>query len=230
MRLGEQAAVAAGQRCHGTLALCSPPAPSDGLIRVHRTALHCAAGLLQLLFLQQAIKGSVEEFRPVPEGTPAVADGTLASSEGSASTWQLVNGLWSLLLAFGLLFTSLLLRQARSWRFLRAPLRWVALLRPPCLAASDSALRCPALLEGECPTDISLLPSLGLCRGVLADYGAALMLLAFSGLSFAVHGGGIGSGGGADVPRRVHSPNTWEVQASWRVAAVSPRSALPAPT
>lgn len=113
---------------------------------------HRSPGLLQLLFLQQAIKGSIEEFRAAPEGAPAVAEGSPAPSEGS--TWQLVNGLWSLLLAFGLLLTSLLLRQARSWRFLRAPLRWVAALllrqrRPPCLGSlrlcsAPPALLCPA--------------------------------------------------------------------------------------
>ena len=119
---------------------------------LHRTALLCRRALLQLLFLQQAVKGSIEEFRAAPEGASAAPDGSLAPSEGSASTWQLVNGLWSLLLAFGLLLTSLLLRQARSWRFLRAPLRWVAallLLRPPCQPASNSALSllCSVLLS-----------------------------------------------------------------------------------
>jgi hypothetical protein len=187
-------------------------------------------GLPQLLFLQQAIKGSVEEFRAAPEGAPAVADASLATSEGSASTWQLVNGLWSLLLAFGLLFTSLLLRQARSWRFLRAPLRWVALLlRPPCLAASILPCSSPLCERADVQFPSSLLPLLGHCRGFLADYGAALTLLAFSGLSFAVHGGSIGSGGGADVPRRVHSPNTWDVQGSWRVAVVSLPADPPCP-
>lgn len=56
------------------------------------------------------------------------------------------------------------------------------------------------------------------CSGFLADYGAPLMLLAFSGLSFAVHGGG--SGGGS-VPRRVQTPNVWDASSNWSVAAVS---------
>ncbi len=41
------------------------------------------------------------------------------------------------------------------------------------------------------------------------------MLVAFSGLSFAVHGL-------PGVPRRVQSPNTWNVKDSWTVARVSP--------
>ena len=110
----------------------------------------------QLLFMQQAVKGSVQEFR---RGADSPA-------------WQLVNGLWSLVLAGGLLGASLALRGARSCRFLRAP-----------------------------------------ARGLLADYGAALMLVAFSGLSFAVRGGG--------APSRVSAPNVWQVKDTWTVAAVS---------
>lgn len=120
---------------------------------------------LQLLFIQQAVKGTVEEFRQ-GAGTPL------------DPTWQLVNGLWSLFLAFALLLPALALRRARSWRFLKAGL-----------------------------------------RGLLADYGSVLVLVAISGLSFAVGGGG-GSGGGGSVPRRVQSPNTWDVRSTWTVAGV----------
>jgi len=42
------------------------------------------------------------------------------------STTRLANGLWSLLLAWGVLLSSLLLRTARSWRFLRSPVRCAA--------------------------------------------------------------------------------------------------------
>lgn len=82
--------------------------------------------LIALLFLQQAIKGSVEEFRASDSsswsGSGGSGGGEL-SPPADAATWQLVNGVWSLLLAFGLLLASLLLRTARSWRFGRAPLR-----------------------------------------------------------------------------------------------------------
>ena len=50
--------------------------------------------LIALLFLQQAIKGLVEEFDVSTD-----------------------NGLWSLFLAFGMLASSMIVRTARSWRF-----------------------------------------------------------------------------------------------------------------
>jgi boron transporter len=64
--------------------------------------------LIAMLFLQQAIKGTVEEYR-----RPATAD----------AGYKLANGLWSTILAIGLLLTALLVRTARHWRFLRSPLR-----------------------------------------------------------------------------------------------------------
>ncbi len=137
---------------------------------------------VQLLFMQQAIKGSVEEFRPPADGAvtagkrcccpakaPAAAHQSLSALGNAAggalsaarsmheplelpfctmlrpgAAWPsspcplpapacpaedpsatLSNGLWSLLLAFGVLLCSLLCRQARSWRFLNSPMRWV---------------------------------------------------------------------------------------------------------
>jgi hypothetical protein len=42
-------------------------------------------------------------------------------------------------------------------------------------------------------------------RGFLADYGAPLMVVVWTGLSFALQGV-------AGVPRRVETPNTWQVR------------------
>ena len=64
--------------------------------------------LIAMLFLQQAIKGTVEEYSKSKIDDPG---------------YSLANGLWSTILAFGLLLTSLLVRTARHWRFLRSPLR-----------------------------------------------------------------------------------------------------------
>lgn len=64
--------------------------------------------LIAMLFLQQAIKGTVDEY-----SKPETAD----------AGYRLANGLWSTLLAFGLLLTSLQVRTARHWRFLRSPIR-----------------------------------------------------------------------------------------------------------
>jgi hypothetical protein len=115
------------------------------------------------------LQGIVHEFQPGPEAAAAAAD------PAAASYLLLINGLWGLLLAAGVLLSSLQVLQARSW------------------------------LLGR-----------GWLRGLLADYGVPLMVLAWSGLSFAVRPAPC-------VPRRVSTPNTWEVRAdgSWHgVAAV----------
>lgn len=82
--------------------------------RFTRLAGELFGALIALLFVQQAVKGLVQEFREVPEG----------ASPAEAPTAALASGLWSLFLAWGVLLTSLLLRRARSWRFLRPPLRF----------------------------------------------------------------------------------------------------------
>lgn len=124
-----------------------------------RFAGEAFGALIAILFLQQAVKGLVEEFR---------------TSDVENSTWRLANGLWSLFLAFGLLLTCLGVRTARRWRFLRSPL-----------------------------------------RGLLADYGVPLLIVAWSGLSYAV------TGDASDqIPSRVTTPNTWDVNSTtWSVAS-----------
>ncbi|GFR51267.1 hypothetical protein Agub_g13575, partial [Astrephomene gubernaculifera] len=167
--------------------------------------------LIGVLFLQQAVKGIISNFRPDPNSsygnhpaataaasspesttTTTAASGTSApESPDIISLWRLINGLWGLLLALGLLRSSLLVVRARSWRFLRKPL-----------------------------------------RGFLADYGPACMVLVWTGVSYAIsspylydsgsagsNSGGDGSsnsggGGGAvavqeRVPRRVVTPDVW---------------------
>ena len=46
----------------------------------------------------------------------------------------------------------------------------------------------------------------GWARGLLADYGVALLVVVWSGLSFALKGAPEG------VPRRLSTPNTWQVR------------------
>jgi hypothetical protein len=67
----------------------------------------------------------------------------------------------------------------------------------------------------------------GWARGLLADYGVPLMVVAWSGLSFAVSTGTTASNGRnksdvcpsleavpAGIPRRITTPHVWDVQAS----------------
>ena len=66
----------------------------------------------QVLFLQEAISGTASEFRqPTGQGAP--------TGQARLPEWCLVNGLWSLFLAFGLVLTALLTRQVTE----HAPLR-----------------------------------------------------------------------------------------------------------
>ncbi|KAK9807489.1 hypothetical protein WJX72_000529 [[Myrmecia] bisecta] len=121
--------------------------------------------LIAVLFLQEAIKGLKQEFRG--EEGPNV-NRNAAAEEPS---WRLVNGLWALVLAFGLLYTSLKIVQARAWRYYN-----------------------------------------GALRSFLADYGVPLMVVVWTGLSFALRGTPHG------IPRRTQIPNTWDVKMSWTVA------------
>jgi hypothetical protein len=81
---------------------------------------------------------------------------------------------------------------------------WGLLLSAGLLLSSLQLLQARSWLLGR-----------GWLRGLLADYGVPLMVLAWSGLSFAVRPA-------AGVPRRVLTPNTWEVRVSevwrWRYA------------
>ncbi|KAG2448914.1 hypothetical protein HYH02_006262 [Chlamydomonas schloesseri] len=77
-------------------------------------------GLIGVLFLQQAVKGLIAQFRLDPNTSHSEGD-TAAAAD--AYVWRLVNGLWSLLLAVGLLLSALVVVRARRWRFLNKSLR-----------------------------------------------------------------------------------------------------------
>ncbi|KAH9313849.1 hypothetical protein KI387_022476, partial [Taxus chinensis] len=65
--------------------------------------------LIAMLFMQQAIRGLVEEFR-----IPKREDTKLEQFQPS---WRFGNGMFALVLSFGLLFSGLRSRKARSWRY-----------------------------------------------------------------------------------------------------------------
>ncbi|KAL9239779.1 hypothetical protein vseg_014068 [Gypsophila vaccaria] len=65
--------------------------------------------LIAMLFMQQAIKGLVEEFGiPERENSKAIE---------FMSSWRFANGMFALVLSFGLMLTALRSRKARSWRY-----------------------------------------------------------------------------------------------------------------
>ncbi|XP_021895959.1 boron transporter 1-like [Carica papaya] len=65
--------------------------------------------LIAMLFMQQAIKGLVDEFR-VPKREDR-------NSTEFIPSWRFANGMFALVLSFGLLLTALRSRKARSWRY-----------------------------------------------------------------------------------------------------------------
>ncbi|KAH9720238.1 Boron transporter 1 [Citrus sinensis] len=71
--------------------------------------------LIAMLFMQQAIRGVVEEF-----GIPERENPNQMSLQPS---WRFGNGMFALVLSFGLLYTGLRSRKARSWRYGSGSLR-----------------------------------------------------------------------------------------------------------
>ncbi|KHN44685.1 Putative boron transporter 2 [Glycine soja] len=65
--------------------------------------------LIAMLFMQEAVRGLIHEFH-IPERA------NLTSPEFQSS-WRFGNGMFSLVLSFGLLHTALRSRKARSWRY-----------------------------------------------------------------------------------------------------------------
>ncbi|CAN1347736.1 Probable boron transporter 2 [Linum perenne] len=65
--------------------------------------------LIAMLFMQQAIRGVVEEF-----GIPERENPNETALQAS---WRFGNGMFALVLSFGLLLTALKSRKARSWRY-----------------------------------------------------------------------------------------------------------------
>ncbi|KAF6138418.1 hypothetical protein GIB67_003796 [Kingdonia uniflora] len=65
--------------------------------------------LIAMLFMQQAIKGLVDEFRTPARENPRLTE--------FIPSWRFANGMFALVLSFGLLLTALRSRKARSWRY-----------------------------------------------------------------------------------------------------------------
>ncbi|KAL5859306.1 hypothetical protein ACOSQ4_000602 [Xanthoceras sorbifolium] len=65
--------------------------------------------LIAMLFMQQAIKGLVDEFRIPERENPKLIE--------FLPSWRFANGMFALVLSFGLLHTALRSRKARSWRY-----------------------------------------------------------------------------------------------------------------
>ncbi|XP_057517794.1 boron transporter 1-like [Amaranthus tricolor] len=65
--------------------------------------------LIAMLFMQQAIKGLVDEFITPKRANPKLTE--------YLPSWRFANGMFALVLSFGLMLTALRSRKARSWRY-----------------------------------------------------------------------------------------------------------------
>lgn len=65
--------------------------------------------LIAMLFMQEAIRGLVDEFRIPKRENP--------NQTALLPSWRFGNGMFALVLSFGLLLTALKSRKARSWRY-----------------------------------------------------------------------------------------------------------------
>ncbi|KAK3190315.1 hypothetical protein Dsin_029876 [Dipteronia sinensis] len=71
--------------------------------------------LIAMLFMQEAIKGLVDEFHISGRGNPNLIE--------FQPSWRFANGMFALVLSFGLLHTALRSRKARAWRYGSGSLR-----------------------------------------------------------------------------------------------------------
>ncbi|XVF22029.1 hypothetical protein REPUB_Repub12eG0139200 [Reevesia pubescens] len=91
----------------GLLVLLSILGACSIINRFTRVAGELFGLLIAMLFMQQAIKGLVEEFRIPHNEDP--------KSTQFIPSWRFANGMFALVLSFGLLLTALRSRKARSW-------------------------------------------------------------------------------------------------------------------
>ncbi|CAL5350356.1 unnamed protein product [Camellia sinensis] len=101
--------------------------------RFTRIAGELFGTLIVVLFMQEAIKGLVSEFKIPKAGDPTV--------EKYHFQWLYTNGLLAIIFSFGLLFTALKSRKARSWRYGTGWQRsFIADYGVPCMVLVWSAL------------------------------------------------------------------------------------------
>ncbi|TKY58163.1 boron transporter 6 [Spatholobus suberectus] len=79
------------------------------ITRFTRIAEELFGMLITVLFFQEAIKGLIAEF-----GTPKAENPLL---EEYQFHWRFTNGLLAIIFSFGILFTAMVSRRARSWRY-----------------------------------------------------------------------------------------------------------------
>ncbi|XWS38893.1 hypothetical protein CRYUN_Cryun18bG0002200 [Craigia yunnanensis] len=158
--------------------------------------------LIAMLFMQQAIKGLLDEFRIPERENPKLLE--------FQPSWRFANGMFALVLSFGLLLTALRSRKARSWRY--GSVKDERKQRQHHLFAltkfyyfRDYQIACMSI---KCQLTENFLNYLylpnGPLRGFIEDYGVPLMVLVWMAVSY-LPAGTIPKG----IPRRLFSRNPW---------------------
>ncbi|KAA3476061.1 Boron transporter 1-like protein [Gossypium australe] len=186
--------------------------------------------LIAMLFMQQAIRGIVEEF-----GIPQRENPQQTALQPS---WRFGNGMFALVLSFGLLLTAVRSRKARSWcygagipslLYHRGIL--VMLIRDYKAIERIRFINHAIVLQFFLSLSTALFSSLvaespylcvflmhlnliGWLRGLIADYGVPLMVLVWTAISY-IPVNDVPRG----IPRRLYSPNPWSAGAysNWTV-------------
>lgn len=160
--------------------------------------------LIAVLFIQQAVKGVVSEFK-----IPKAEDATL---EKYQFQWLYTNGLLGIIYSFGLLFTALKSRKARSWLYGTGLQSYLYVI----FLVSCWAIKLP----------IKLLPvlTIGSLRSFIADYGVSLMVLAWTAMSFSAP-----SRAPSGIPRRLYSPLPWEAASMQHWSVIKDMARVPPP-
>ncbi|MBA0801567.1 hypothetical protein Gohar_011925, partial [Gossypium harknessii] len=186
--------------------------------------------LIAMLFMQQAIRGIVEEF-----GIPQRENPQQTALQPS---WRFGNGMLSLVLSFGLLLTAIRSRKARSWcygtgipslLYHRGIL--IMLIRDYKAIERIRFINHTIVLQFFLSFSTALFSSLvaespylcvflmhlnliGWLRGLIADYGVPLMVLVWTAISYIPV-----NDVPRAIPRRLYSPNPWSAGAysNWTV-------------
>jgi len=96
--------------------------------------------LIAVLFFQQGVRGLKAEFKPEVNGSHGCDDGNETHADdhlhlfdgsgeshdmmdGTAHPWLMFNGTWACFLALGLVVSTIIIREARTWNYFKGPIR-----------------------------------------------------------------------------------------------------------
>lgn len=153
----------------------------------------------------------IDEFRIPKREDPTLTEFT--------PSWRFSNGMFALVLSFGLLLTALRSRKARSWRYGSGKQSQKSYkMATFCLSIITLWSHCICFIFSHITFQLPFLGfDTGWIRSLIADYGVPLMVLVWTAISY-IPSGSVPKG----IPRRLFSPNPWSPGAydNWTVIKV----------